>query len=68
MFTKMKNKFEGMNDTGHAYHSVDAREEAWRNGRYEAPWLGRHFLGVMLSLFVVCVAFTFVAAITGSFN
>ena len=44
MFTKMKNKFEGMNDTGHAYHSVDAREEAWRNGRYEAPWLGRHFL------------------------
>ena len=44
MFTKMKNKFEGMNDTGHAYHSVDVREEAWQNGRYEAPWLGRHFL------------------------
>ena len=68
MFTKMKNKFEGMNDIGHAYHSVDAREEACRNGRYEAPWLGRHFLGFMLSLFVVCVAFTFVAAATGSFN
>lgn len=68
MFTKVKNKLEGMNDTGHAYRSVDDREEAWRQGRYEAPWLGRHFFGVMLFLFVGCIAFTVAAVATGNFN
>ena len=57
-----------MNDTGHAYHSVDDREEAWRQGQYEAPWLGRHFFGVMLFLFVGCIAFTLAAVATGNFN
>lgn len=69
MFTKAKERKDAFTvNAGRSYRTVEERDQAVMDGTYQAPWLGRHILGVMTTVFLGLLIGLVAAFAAGSFN